>query len=279
MRLGGCVVLYNPSESVLDNITTYLPFLETLIVVDNSDYPGDVINELAGYSNVEVISMCGNKGIAAALNVGCDKLLRAGLDTALTMDQDSCFPIENSKAILTQVDRLMGTYAIVGLNYNSHETGDSSEIVETKYWLTSGNFLDLNAYKKIGGFDSRLFIDYVDIEYGHRLKMAGMKECYLKNFSLKHSIGNPMEIKLFGRSFYAMNHAPIRYYYRYRNSRYLYGTDKSFYREKYVKEILINIPKMLLFEPRKIDKLRMIVRGLSDGRSAKLGPYERAYDE
>lgn len=279
MRLGGCVVLYNPGDSVLENVASYLPFLERLVAVDNSDESEGAVELLGGYDKVEIVSMGGNKGIAAALNAGCSLLLDAGFDVALTMDQDSKFPIKDSQAILEQVGRLIGEYAIVGLNFNSNETGDPSELVDTKYWLTSGNFLDLHAYSKAGGFDERLFIDYVDIEYGHRLKLAGMKEGYLKNFSLSHSIGNPIEISLFGKTFRAMNHAPVRYYYRYRNSRYLYGTDASFYRDKYFRELFINIPKMLLFEPFKKEKVRMIIRGLSDGRRAKLGPYEGGNNE
>lgn len=273
------MVLYNPSGSVLENVASYLPFLERLVAVDNSDGSNEVVGTLAGYSKVEVVSMDGNKGIAAALNAGCGALLSAGFDVALTMDQDSIFPIRDSQAILEQIERLIGEYAVIGLNFNSNEVGDPSELVETKYWLTSGNFVNLHAYSKVGGFDERLFIDYVDIEYGHRLKEAGMKEGYLKNFSLNHSIGNPIEIRLFGKSFRAMNHAPIRYYYRYRNSRYLYGTDKRFYRNKYFKELLFNIPKMLLFEPFKVKKVRMIIRGLSDGRTAMLGPYRGGRNE
>lgn len=223
--------------------------------------------------------MGSNKGIAAALNAGCSKLVSEGFDVVLTMDQDSKFPLEDADAILNKVESLISVYSVVGLNFNSEKTGDPSEIVETKYWLTSGNFVDLAAFERVEGFDERLFIDYVDIEFGHRLRLAGLKECYLKNYSLKHSIGNPIKVNIFGKSFYAMNHSPIRYYYRYRNSRYLYGNDKQFYRDKYFQEILINIPKMLLFEPFKIEKIRMILRGLSDGRRGQLGPYVEVQNE
>lgn len=280
MKLAACVVLYNPDKSILGNIRSFLPFVEKVVAVDNSETRWQAYESVVSVEKIDVVSMGGNKGIASALNVGCSRLINEGFDVVLTMDQDSIFPLEDAESILREVETLIGAYSIVGLNFNSTGSGEPSEIVETKYWLTSGNFVDLRAFERTGGFDSRLFIDYVDIEFGHKLKLAGLKVCYLKNFSLSHFIGNPIEVRLFGKTFYAMNHPPIRYYYRYRNSRFLYGTDRRFYKSKYYHEILVNIPKMLLFEPCKIEKLRMLFRGLSDGRRGRLGPYsEGSQDE
>lgn len=276
MKLGGCVVLFNPADDVLDNVKTYLPFLGELVVVDNSTDSSPVVSEIVCMDGVRYLSMGGNMGIAAALNAGCHALMEDGFDVVLTMDQDSKFPIDDAVQILSKVEDLFGEYALVGINFNAAEAVYADEITEVKYWLTSGNFLSLRAYGIVDGFDSSLFIDYVDIEFGHRLKSAGLKLCYLNNYSLTHSIGSPIEIKLLGHTFHAMNHGAIRYYYRYRNSRYLYGTDKAFYRDKYYRELFINIPKMLLFEPNKAAKLKMIRRGLADGRRGLLGPYRES---
>lgn len=274
MRLGGCVVLFNPADDVVDNVETYLPFLGELVVVDNSTVSSSAVSEIASMNGVRYLSMGGNMGIAAALNAGCHALMEDGFDVALTMDQDSKFPVDDAIQILSKVEDLLGEYALVGLNFNAADSAQSDEITEAKYWLTSGNFLSLCAYEMVDGFDGSLFIDYVDIEFGHRLKNAGLKLCYLNNYSLVHEIGSPIEIKLLGHTFFAMNHSAIRYYYRYRNSRYLYGTDKAFYRDKYYRELFVNIPKMLLFEPNKAAKLKMIRRGLADGRRGLLGAYQ-----
>lgn len=173
----------------------------------------------------------------------------------------------------------MSGYALVGLNFNVGEANTEGEITEVKYWFTSGIFLSLAAYDAVGGFNDDLFIDYVDIELGHRLKETGLKLCYLNQYSLTHEIGSPIAIKIFGRTYYAMNHSPVRYYYRYRNSSYLYKGDKKFYREKYFKELLINIPKMILLESNRMSKIKMIRRGLSDGLHGVLGPYREVWDE
>lgn len=273
MSIGAVVVLYNPDDDVVDNIRTYLPIVDYLVAVDNSTVASRVAKELASGEKSETIDMGGNKGIAAALNAGCSRLIELGFEIALTMDQDSKFPIEQSGNIVKAVQRLIKDYAIVGLNYNNLPHG-AGEITVPKYWLTSGNFLSLGAYEEVGGFNNELFIDYVDIEFDHRLQNAGMNLCYLNEYSLQHKIGNPIPISFFGRTYYAMNESPVRCYYRYRNSRYLYHTDKDYYGNKFWSEIFINIPKILLFEPEKKEKMRMVRRGLRDGGLGVLGPLK-----
>ena len=54
----------------------------------------------------------------------------------------------------------------------------------------------------------------------------------LPGYRILHTIGNPIEIQFLGKTFYALNHSPIRYYYRYRNSYYLYHyVDKKFFKK------------------------------------------------
>lgn len=266
IKIGSCTVLYNPDDSVIDNIKTYSNLVDVVVIVDNSDRPGSFKQQIND-EKFKYISMNGNKGIAAALNVGLRYLNDMNCDFALTMDQDSKFPSNDYYKIYELVKIYSEKYSVLGLNFNYFVENKTTEIVETKYWLTSGNFVNLTDFFELGGFEEKLFIDYVDIEYGHKLFMSGKKLAYLRDYSLSHQIGSPIPIKLFGKVYYAMNHSPIRYYYRYRNSRYLYLTDKDFYKEKYFKEIFINIPKMLLFEKNKIHKLKMICKGLKDAES------------
>lgn len=276
-KLGGCVVLYNPTEEVLANIRTYCSFLDEVVAVDNSTKSSTTLDSIMQSKKTHYISMHGNKGIAAALNVGLSYLAEKGFDYALTMDQDSAFPTEDAEGILRLLDKYSGAYSLIGLNFNYFPENKTDEIVEAPYWLTSGNFVNLADFVKVGGFQSELFIDYVDIEYGHKLYKNKKQLCYLKDYSLKHQIGNPIPIRFLGRTFYAMNHSPLRYYYRYRNSCHLYKADKVFYRKEFVKELTANVAKMLFFEPGKAEKTKMLLRGLRDGWLGRLGPYEEVH--
>lgn len=271
--LGSCTVLYNPNESVLTNLNSYSNCVDVSVVVDNSDTKNEISQLLKNDPNFIYIDMGGNKGIAAALNKGIEYLDSKNIDFALTMDQDSLFPTKYYPNILKLVDKYKEEYSVIGLNFNQ-ENGGSDEIVEIPCWLTSGNFVNIDTFNRIGKFDERLFIDYVDIELGYKLFKSNLKICYLKNCSLKHEIGNPIEIHLFGKTYHAMNHSPIRYYYRYRNAYYLYHyVDKDFFRKEYFKEITINIIKMLVYEKNQKAKLSMIRKGIRDAKLKKLGKF------
>lgn len=271
--VGSCTVLYNPNESVLTNLNSYSNCVDVSVVVDNSDTKNEISQSLKNDPNFIYIDMDGNKGIAAALNKGIEYLNSKNIDFALTMDQDSLFPTKYYQDIMKLVDKYKEEYSVIGLNFNQ-ENGGLDEIIEVPYWITSGNFVNISDFMSVGGFMNELFIDYVDFELGYKFKKNGFKICYLKDFSLKHTIGNPIEIHLFGKTYYAMNHSPIRYYYRYRNAYYLYHfVDRQFFKKEYYKEMIVNTLKMLIYEKNQKVKFSMIRKGIQDAKCKKMGKF------
>ncbi|WP_418562448.1 glycosyltransferase [Holdemanella porci] len=271
--VGSCTVLYNPNESVLTNLNSYSNCVDVSVVVDNSDTKNEISQSLKNDPNFIYIDMDGNKGIAAALNKGIEYLNSKNIDFALTMDQDSLFPTKYYSNILKLVNKYKTDYSVIGLNFNQ-DNGGLDEIIEVPYWITSGNFVNISDFMSVGGFMNELFIDYVDFELGYKFKKNGFKICYLKDFSLKHTIGNPIEIHLFGKTYYAMNHSPIRYYYRYRNAYYLYHfVDRQFFKKEYYKEMIVNTLKMLIYEKNQKVKFSMIRKGIQDAKCKKMGKF------
>lgn len=271
--VGSCTVLYNPNESVLTNLNSYSNCVDVSVVVDNSDTKNEISQSLKNNSNFIYIDMDGNKGIAAALNKGIEYLNSKNIDFALTMDQDSLFPTKYYPNILKLVNKYKMDYSVIGLNFNQDNVG-LDKIIEVPYWITSGNFVNISDFMSVGGFMNELFIDYVDFELGYKFKKNGFKICYLKDFSLKHTIGNPIEIHLFGKTYYAMNHSPIRYYYRYRNAYYLYHfVDRQFFKKEYYKEMIVNTLKMLIYEKNQKVKFSMIRKGIQDAKCKKMGKF------
>lgn len=271
--VGSCTVLYNPNESVLTNLNSYSNCVDVSVVVDNSDTKNEISQSLKNDPNFIYIDMDGNKGIAAALNKGIEYLNSKNIDFALTMDQDSLFPTKYYPNILKLVNKYTTDYSVIGLNFNQ-DNGGLDEIIEVPYWITSGNFVNISDFMSVGGFMNELFIDYVDFELGYKFKKNGFKICYLKDFSLKHTIGNPIEIHLFGKTYYAMNHSPIRYYYRYRNAYYLYHfVDRQFFKKEYYKEMIVNTLKMLIYEKNQKVKFSMIRKGIQDAKCKKMGKF------
>lgn len=271
--VGSCTVLYNPNESVLTNLNSYSNCVDISVVVDNSDTKNEISQLLKNDPNFIYIDMDGNKGIAAALNKGIEYLNSKNIDFALTMDQDSLFPTKYYPNILKLVNKYKTDYSVIGLNFNQ-DNGGLDEIIEASYWIASGNFVNISDFMSVGGFMNELFIDYVDFELGYKFKKNGFKICYLKDFSLKHTIGNPIEIHLFGKTYYAMNHSPIRYYYRYRNAYYLYHfVDRQFFKKEYYKEMIVNTLKMLIYEKNRKAKFSMIRKGIQDAKCKKMGKF------
>ena len=96
MKIGGCVVLYDPEEKVLENIRTYLPFLTQLVVVDNSTKYNEVQKKIKQIPKVVYLDQGGNLGIAKALNVGLNYLCEQNFELALSSCKGN-IPVDRKK--------------------------------------------------------------------------------------------------------------------------------------------------------------------------------------
>ena len=272
MKIDGVVVILNPNEDVYHNIERYQSFLSTLFVIDNStNADNEVIEKIKSFNNVKYISLGDNLGIGKALKVGLEEAKKDKADICLTMDQDSIFPSEKFDEIKKYLIENIKDYAIIGLNFNSESI--TPGIVDTERWLTSGNFINMVDYQKVKGFNEDLFIDGVDFELDEQFYNINRKVGYINEISLKHTIGNPIPVKFLWMRWTALNHSPIRYYYRFRNGYYLYHRNKKFY--KILKKQFFSIKlKVILYEPNKKEKFKMMRRGINDAKKNILGKYK-----
>ena len=168
-RIGSCTVIYDPDESVISNIESYSKYMDLCVVVDNSPEKNAVSKYFESNSSYIYINMHGNQGIAAAINAGIAYLHLKNIEVALTMDQDSVFPTDKYSEIICLIEKYMDTYSLIGLNVN--EVDASKEIVEVPYWITSGNFVKISDFNRVGKMNEDLFIDYVDIVFHIRLEI------------------------------------------------------------------------------------------------------------
>lgn len=272
LKIGSCTVLFNPDRDVISNIETYKDLMDVCVVVDNSDNENEVSKYFEEDSSYIYIDMHGNQGIAAALNAGIEYLHSVNMDMALTMDQDSLFPTSDYSSIYQLIEKYKDEYSLIGLDVN--KVDPSQEIVSVPYWITSGNFVKISDFYLAGKMNESLFIDYVDFDLGYRFKKAHLKIGYLSGYCITHTIGNPIPIHILNKTFYALNHSPIRYYYRYRNAYYLYHyVDKEFFKKEYRREMFGSLIKMFIFEKKRNEKIKMIKKGLSDAKKKCLGKF------
>ena len=272
LKIGSCTVLFNPDRDVISNVETYKDLVDVCVVVDNSEKKNEVSKYFEEDSSYIYIDMHGNQGIAAALNAGIEYLHSKNMGMALTMDQDSLFPTSDYLAIYQLIEKYKDEYSLIGLDVN--RVDPSQEIVLVPYWITSGNFVNISDFYLAGKMNESLFIDYVDFDLGYRFKKAHLKIGYLSGYCITHTIGNPIPIHVLNKTFYALNHSPIRYYYRYRNAYYLYHyVDKEFFKKEYRREMFGSLIKMFLFEKKRNEKIKMIKKGLSDAKKRRLGKF------
>lgn len=284
-----CVVLYNPSNDLIENIATYATKVDHFIVVDNSETQNhEIINAIKKtYANVIYFYNHGNLGIATALNIACDIAIAQGSDWILTMDQDSKFI--NFQDFLSCL-YLLSDNANVAILAANHGRFSSEEITnnisnctysEELIVITSGNFLNLHLFNQIGRFDDDLFIDVVDYDYCAKVRLLGYKIFLLKTVLLEHELGVVHKRKnlLTGKIKSKIEHSPQRAYYIARNSLYLahkYGKQlpKEFSFLKILNIIFIHeTTKILLYEDQKWKKIKAKFLGAYHFVRGKYGKY------
>lgn len=280
--IAAVVVLFNPDKNIVKNINSYIDFVEKIYLVDNSNFSNEnLFKDLPFKHKLQYVLNNGNLGIAKALNIGCEFAVKHGMKWVLTMDQDSIF-INLNDGIINQIYKMKDesvalyypNYLIDGIIYDKYIKEKDNPIVA----MTSGNLINLIIYEKVNGFEDKLFIDYVDVDYCLKLKKNGYKIQNLPAATLKHELGNSNYKSFFSFTVIVTNHSSLRRYYITRNR--LYVTKKYryisnvFYQTE--KRVFINdILKIIFFEEDKFSKIKSIIKGYLDYKNNKYGIYKK----
>lgn len=278
MKLSGTVIWYNPTPQDIYNIKSYIDDVDKLYIIDNSDlYIKN--DEILTNRNIEYIHMGGNIGIAKALNVAAKRAIKDGYSYLLTMDQDSKFKKNGIKKLVSFIeDNDMSYIGIVSPWHNTKLKDEKpSKVIDNPLdVMTSGNIINLNIYKEIGGFKDFLFIDGVDIEYCLNLKSKNYKIVRINTVELEHSLGDIFYRKFLWKEFMCDNHNYIRIYYMMRNYRYIRKEYRNIAPEFCDRLVKIKglLFKIIFYEKDKLRKLRSIFLGIYDYKRKKYGKYE-----
>ncbi len=271
-KIGGLAVLYNPSMQSLVNILISLKDCAEFILIDNSDSRWGLWDDIAQeYPHVHYLFSAQNKGIAWALNEGVQYLAEKGCTWALTLDQDSTPPSSMPQNLLNKAKSHLD-FSAVALISPSHNTqvknkSSKSECEYPRIVMTSGNLLLIDVWQKIGGFEEKLFIDYVDFDYCLKLQIAGHKILQINAIELKHSLGNQKIHRIFGISLKSTHHNALRRYYLMRNALWVhkkYARKFPDFARLNAKWLVQHFIGILLFEAEKIAKIKMMLWGVYD---------------
>ena len=223
MKVAG-IVLYNPDiERLRENIDAVKNQVDHLIFINNHSANYSQVKQICDkVNNSTFIDNKKNLGVAYALNQIAKRAQNLGAEWVLTLDQDSvCLPgIVSEYEKYTQSGAASLTCYMKDRNFDIDNLADL-EISEVDFCITSGNYINLSIWKKLHGFDSRLFIDKIDTDYCYRLITNGYSILKIPYVGILHEVGtNTQRHKFLGKSFVVFNHSPFRCYYLIRNQIY-----------------------------------------------------------
>lgn len=280
------VVSYNSPELLNKCISSILPQVEKIIVIDNSSDAGarQRIKEIASRERVLLVLNEKNEGLGYALNQGIRHSCDNGYIWTLLLDDDSVLSDgmvdEMMRSYLNCDTDIQGTVAaIVPVVYDKDMDEYIPSVITTKtfnrklrqpssdafihFHITSGTLLNNAIVKRVGYMNERLFIDYIDFDYCFRLLNKGYKILLSKDALLYHSLGE-LQQTLFLRF---REHNFMRVYYQSRNRLYAllkYGvTYNSFlFAESF--RFASKLFKIIMLESNKAEKIRMYFKGIID---------------
>jgi len=290
------VVTYQPELEILKRLLDALtPQVRSVILVDNGSNANlqDWFNQKQ-ITDVELILLHDNKGIASAHNAGIELALNHEADFVLLMDQDSIPApdmVEKLAAALSEareqndvapaaagplcVDSRTGekSFFVIERNgyparwYSSEAIADDALSIKVKILISSGTLIDLQALNVIGKMRSNYFIDHVDTEWSLRAASNGYSLLGVPSAKMQHTLGDQVhKVWFFGWRQVAY-HSALRDYYMFRNTfLIIQDTKLSFIWQAYLlARLVLYLGYFLIFTPQRFQRLHKMLIGITHG--------------
>lgn len=271
-NVAAIVVSFNDPTSLVTCVRSLAPQVGEVIVVDNCS-DEDVKNkflDLSKIKNCSVIYLSTNTGIGYAINKGVKSVRSPEIEWVLLMDQDSV----PSSDMVNKL--LLSSYA----NKNAMYVPTISDIghkknrlpISVSYAITSGSFLAINNYWKVGGLNDKLFIDGVDFDFSFKLRKENFKIIRVPDAYMCHKLGGEKKLRCY-LTFHTV-HKPFRRYYMVRNLVHNvreHGKKFPFFCFKLILAAILSVVSVMVFGPSRIKSLIMMIKGLKDGFIKKFG--------
>ena len=282
MKIAAVVILYNPTDSTLENIKSYSDVISTTYVFDNTEEGATIKDKLSLLPGIKYHHDGKNEGLPKRLNEAAHLAIKDGFDWLLTMDQDSNF----YKGLFTKYaaccDRFYGKekVAMFGTTYEKNEITpvETCQFAEVDNLITSGTLLNLSLFKKIGNFDEALFIDCVDHDYSIRSILQGYSVIRFSNIFLTHALGKEVYKSSIKTLFLIKKkkeiHSPVRCYYMFRNMLYLtkkFETENIPQVKQLNKDVLSRIKKAFLYGRNSAAIIFYLNKAFNDYKKIRMG--------
>lgn len=299
--IGAVVVTFNPEGRALERLDAIKAEVGRMVVVDNGS-SREVIDRLSQWTTANdatLVSNPTNRGLAMALNQGIEWCERAGCEWVITFDQDST-PLPGFAAAELATARAAADperVAVVGARTNDESTGredlwllpawhgfrrcgcDREDLAEVTFVITSGAMTRVATWRALGGFDERLFIDYIDHDFCLRARRRGWRTMVSAGARLAHNLGAKREVVVAGRRLRPTFHSASRHYYMMRNRILMWKRHGWRYPHWLLFDAcfgLLNSARVLLAEDQRWAKMAAAFEGMRDGLCGRMGARRTA---
>lgn len=260
------VVTFFPNNKELKKIVEYSKIFDMVYVFDNTPKANTEFDIFTSNSKIIVNSNGINDGLACAYNYFL-KETKEKYDFLCTLDQDSRFTKENIKSMFDFItNNDLTRIAVIGpkVIYNNSflKSKKVNKIIERKYLISSGSFLNLSILDSSGIiFDVEYFIDRVDTDFCMNCIRNGYQIIEYLGSVLNQTLGSPKNHSNIG------SHSYKRHYYMFRNRFYF---NKKFI-DNWPLRSTLNIMqtlrqcmRIIIFEDHKSKKIKQLFYALQD---------------
>ncbi|MDJ1122161.1 glycosyltransferase [Olsenella sp. YH-ols2217] len=296
-RVCAGIVTFNPELGRLrENLSAISPQVSRLFVFDNGSDDSSAVRALVQeFPCARFLPFPENRGIAVALNALARAAKEDGASEVLFLDQDSVSTpgmvagLQEAAGLVRASGARLG---VVGPTVHDRNLGFSNAHVEGEALvqdrrdvLTSGSLVSLQAWEAVGGYDERLFLDWVDIGFCYALRRAGFVVAITSLATIDHEIGKRSVNVLFpawvpvhvpftfrdpeGRqALFSENYPASRWEDKVRSQTILQdefkGTDDGRFLDF---SLLCTFFRGTALEPHGLENLRAMMRGRKEGKA------------
>lgn len=284
-KILGIVSSYYPDiEEFQRNILSYLPYLDKLIIWENTPKEDSRLYQLTAESDkLEIRTTGKNEYLAMPFNQAIEEAKRMGCTHFITMDQDSMFDDDHFAHYIEQIksneDQSIGIFGpnvvmrIPHLVYANEVLPEKIKYVPQGGVVTSGSVYRMELFAE-DGFPEDFAVYFLDPYICLKARKMGYNIVVCTDVFMNHR-GYALKSKT---GLMVNNYPPLNTYYYIRNGILIWKIYPDFYtlRSKFQffkYNVVFRILK-IVFETDRIAKLKALFLGLYHAAIGKTGPYE-----
>ncbi len=292
-------VTYNRKDLLLKNIEAIMSQncnIDCIIIVDNhsTDNTKEAVLNTFPNGNIKYIYLDENTGGAGGFYTGCKYAFENNYDWVVLMDDDgkpqNADTIKNllkevEKKGLTSNDSIMLNSLVLSDNkklsfglFNMNESIEDikprvkENIIRDKINPFNGTLISRKLMESIGFPNKDFFVICDEQDYYYRALNAEAYVATVFNSLYYHPAAIEKKlriIKFLGKNYAFSIQKPWKEYYATRNHTYVY---RNIYNKKQKRNYIIKkIIGALLFNEKRLETLKMVIKGYRDGKKGKLG--------